>query len=69
MRGTKRLRFGPCLEHSMVFPDRVRNIKCVILSFGAFEKVKLYKAQHLVEVTVARKPDLLEGFFGAFGNI
>jgi hypothetical protein len=30
--------------------------------------MKLYKAWHLVEVTVARKPDLLEGCFGPFGN-
>jgi hypothetical protein len=32
----------------------------MVLSFGAFEKVKLYKARHLVEMTVAREPDLLE---------
>jgi hypothetical protein len=31
-----------------------------ILSLRAFEKVKLYKAWYLVEMTVARQPDLLE---------
>jgi hypothetical protein len=30
----------------------------VILSFGTFEQVKLYKARHLVEMTVARHPDV-----------
>jgi hypothetical protein len=27
------------------FPDPVASIECVILSLGAFEKVKLYKAR------------------------
>jgi hypothetical protein len=40
----------------------------MILSFGAFEKVKLYKARHFIEMTVAGQPDLLEGSFGALGN-
>ena len=31
----------------------------MILGFGAFEKVKPYEPRHLVELTVARKPDLL----------
>src|ERR1022692_1910523 len=35
---------------------------------GALEKVKLYKARHLVEVTVARRPDLLESCFRALSN-
>jgi len=30
--------------------------------------VKLYKARHLVEMTVARQPDLLEICFAPFGN-
>ncbi len=33
--------------------NRVRSIKGVILSLGVFETVKLYKAWHLVEMTVA----------------
>jgi hypothetical protein len=33
------------------------------VSFGTFEKVKLYKAWHLVEMIVARQPDLLEAGF------
>jgi hypothetical protein len=32
----------------------------------ALEKVKLYKARYLVEMTVARQPDLLEIRFGPF---
>jgi hypothetical protein len=40
----------------------------VILSFGAFERVKLYKARHPVEMTVARQPDVLESSFGPFGD-
>jgi hypothetical protein len=30
--------------------------------------LKLYKARHLVEMTVARPPDLLERCFGPLGN-
>jgi hypothetical protein len=41
----------------------------VIFSFGAFEKVKLYKARHLVEMTVTRQPDFLESGFAALGNL
>jgi hypothetical protein len=40
----------------------------MILSLGTLEKVKLYKARHLVEVTVAREPDLLEAGFAYLGN-
>ena len=68
MRSPKRLRFSPRFKSGTVFPDRVRSIKCVILSFGAFEKVKLYKTWHLVEMTIARQPDLLEGGFAPLGN-
>jgi len=32
------------------------------------EKVKLYKAWHLVDMTVTRKPDLLEGGFAPLGD-
>jgi hypothetical protein len=39
----------------------VRSIKRVILSFGTFEKVKLYEARDFFEMTVARYPDLLIG--------
>jgi hypothetical protein len=63
----KRLRLGPGFKHSTVFPHRVRSIEGVVLSFRPFEKVKLYKARYLVEMTVARKPDLLEICFGPLG--
>ena len=53
MRRTQSLRFGPPFKDGTVVPDRVRPIKCMIVSLGAFEKVKLYKARHLVEMTVA----------------
>jgi hypothetical protein len=46
----------------------MRGIKGVILSFGAFEKVKLYEALDFFEMTVARHPNLLEGCFGPLGN-
>jgi len=35
----------------------------VIISFRALEKMELYEARHLVEMTVARQPNLLEGSF------
>jgi hypothetical protein len=60
-RAEPRLGFGPCPEHGPTFPHSVRCIERVILSFGTYEKVKLYKARHLVEMTVARKPDPREG--------
>src|SRR5438034_7307919 len=68
MRGMERLRFGPCFKHSAAFPNRVRGIERVILSLGAFEKVKFDKARHLVEMTIARQPHLLECGFGPLGN-
>src|ERR1700681_2146970 len=68
MRGPERLRFGPRFEHGPVFPDRVRSIKRMILGFGTFEKMKLHKAGHLVEMTVARNPDVLKIGFGALGD-
>jgi hypothetical protein len=68
MCGAECFRFGPRFEDGTVFPHRVRSIKRVILSLGAFEKVKLYKAGHLVEMTVARHPNVLESCFGALGN-
>ena len=41
MRCPERLRLGPRFKRGPVFPDRVRSIKCVVLSLGTFEKVKL----------------------------
>jgi hypothetical protein len=35
---------------------------------GGLEKVKLYKARHLVEMTVARQPDMLKICFGPFSD-
>jgi hypothetical protein len=40
----------------------------VILSFGGFEQVELNEAWHLVEMTVAREPDMLEGGFRPLGD-
>jgi hypothetical protein len=40
----------------------------VILSLWPFEKVKLDKAWHLVEMSVARQPDLLESCLAAFDD-
>ena len=59
MRCPECLGFGPCLEHSPVFPDGVGGVERVILSLGTFEKAKLYKARHLVEMTVAQQLDVL----------
>ena len=40
----------------------------MILSLGAFEKVKLCEARHLFKKTVTRQPDVLESCFGAFDH-
>src|SRR5258706_13535694 len=53
MRRTERFGLCPCFKDGSVLPHRVGRIKCVVLSLGAFEKVKFYKAWHLVEVTIA----------------
>ena len=42
-----------CWSTQLGFPDHVRSKKRVIASLGSFEKVKLYKARHLVDMTVA----------------
>jgi hypothetical protein len=42
MRCTEHLRFHPHFKGSTAFPNRVRSIESVILSFATFEKVKLY---------------------------
>ena len=47
--------------------QKCSSIEGVILSFGAFENVKLNEAWHLVEMIISRKPDLLEAGFGPFG--
>jgi hypothetical protein len=46
----------------------VRGIECVILDFGTSQKMKLDESRHLVEMTVAREPDLLEVRFGPLYN-
>jgi hypothetical protein len=58
---TQSLRSGPCFKDGAALLHRVRSIDCAILSLGAFEKVKLYKAWHCVGMAVSRHPDLLEG--------
>src|SRR5579864_8215647 len=68
MRGPERIGPGPCFKGGTVLPHRVGGVKRVIPSLRSFEKVKLHKSRNLVEVAVARKPDLLEGFFGPFCN-
>ena len=68
MRRPEGLGLGPCFKDGAVFPDGVGGIKRVVLSLGPLEEMKLDKAWHLVEVTVAGHPDLLESCFGALGN-
>jgi hypothetical protein len=40
----------------------------VILAFGAFEQMELDESRHLVEMAVARQPDVLEGGLGPLGD-
>src|SRR3954451_22681778 len=61
MRGTKGLRLGPRLERRMVRPHRVRGIQRVVLQLRAAQQMEFDEARHLVQMRVARKPDLLEG--------
>jgi len=68
VRGAERFGMGPRFECAVALPLRVRGIKRVILGLWAFEQVELDEARHLVEMTVARQPDVLEGSFGTFGD-
>src|SRR5690242_19549007 len=68
MRGTKRFRLRPGLEGSVVSPHRVRGVKRVVLGLGPFQQVELDETGDLVEMSVARLPDLLEGSLRAFGD-
>src|ERR1700688_276489 len=43
-------------------------VQRVILGFRTFEKMKLYKARHLLEMTIARQPDLLESCLAPLGH-
>jgi hypothetical protein len=56
------------LQTPLGFSIPCQKIKGEILSPRASEKVKLYKARHLVEMTVSRHPDMLKGGFGSLGN-
>jgi len=69
MRCTESLRFGSRFKGGTVFPDRVRSIKYVVLSLGAFEKVKLHEPWYLVEMAVSRHPDLLECCCGPVSDV
>src|SRR4029077_10313252 len=62
------LGLGPRLEDGMVCPDGVGGIKRVVVRLGPLEKMELDEAWYLVEMTVARHPDLLESCFGALGD-
>ena len=68
MRGPKRRRFGPRFEGGAVLPHRVGRIERMILRFGAFKQMEFDEAGHLIEMSVARQPDFLEGCFGALGH-
>src|SRR4051812_36321041 len=68
MRGTKSIRFGPGFERGMVGPYRVRGVQRVVLELGATQQMKLDEALYLVQMGIARKPDLLEGGLGALGD-
>src|ERR1700759_189627 len=69
MCGAKRLRFGPRLEGSPTVPDRVRRIQRVIFGLWSPEQMEFDEARHLVEMRVARRPDMLERGFGPLGDL
>src|SRR5579863_387664 len=68
MCGSKRVGFGPRFEGGVVLPHRVGCVKRVILRFGAPKQMEFDEAGYLVEMSIARQPDFLEGCFGAFGD-
>src|SRR5260370_26653851 len=59
---------GQSQKGRAVFPDCVGGVERMVFSFGAFEKVKLYKSRDFFQMAVARHPDLLEGCFRPLGN-
>src|SRR3954471_19865166 len=68
MRGTKSIRFGPGFESGMVGPDRVRGVQRVVLELGPTQQMKFDETLYLVQMGIARKPDLLEGGLGALDD-
>src|SRR4051794_5730105 len=68
MRGTKSIRFGPGLERGVVRPHGVRGVQRVVLELGSAQQMEFDEARHLVQMSIARKPDLLEGSLGALGD-
>ena len=46
----------------------MRCIEHVILGFGPFEQMELDKAGHLLQMRIARQPDLLECVLGALSD-
>src|SRR5450432_1630829 len=68
MRGPKRVRPRPRFEGSVVRPDRVRGIERMVLRLRTPQQMKLDEARHLVEIGVARRPDMLEILLGARGD-
>src|SRR5258706_1451288 len=68
MRRPEGLGLGPRLKDGMVLPDGVGGIKRVVLRLGPLEKRELEEAWYLVEMTVARHPDLLESCLRALGD-
>src|ERR1700761_1647523 len=68
MRHAEGLRSGPGLERRTTFPNRVGREQGVVLGFRPSEQVELDKARHLVEMAVARHPDLLEGGLRSLGH-
>src|SRR5580700_11905596 len=68
MGGPESLGLRPRFEGGVALPYGVRCVKRMVFGFGPFEKVKLDEARHLVEMCVARQPDMLECGFGPLGD-
>src|SRR5580700_404423 len=68
MGGPESLGLRPRFESGVALPYGVRCVKRMVFGFGPFEKVKLDEARHLVEMCVARQPDMLECGFGPLGD-
>ena len=65
----KRLRSGPRFEGGMALPYRMRCIERVVFQFRSPEEVEFHEARHLVEMGVARQPDMLEIGFAALDHL
>src|SRR5262249_28628880 len=66
--GAERLGLGPGVGGGMALPYRVGRIERMVLRFRPSWQMELDEARHLVEMGLARLPDIFESGLGPLGD-